>query len=71
MADWQKSLGSAQTTVKFSLTNDELEKLISKQKLENTSGLFIHPAIDATFSFYIGTAILTTMTVSWTRERIL
>src|SRR5699024_3814154 len=33
MADWQKSLGSAQTTVKFSLTNDELEKLISKQKL--------------------------------------
>lgn len=31
MADWQKSLGSAQTTVKFSLTNDELEKLISKQ----------------------------------------
>ena len=51
MADWQKSLGSAQTTVKFSLTNDELEKLISKQKLENTSGLFIHPAIDATFSF--------------------
>lgn len=51
LPEWQQASGSAKTTVKFSLTSDELDQLAAKRKLSQTNGVFSHPVIDPTFSF--------------------
>lgn len=50
LAEWQMATQTSQTTVKFTLSNDEINRLVEKRQLEQTTGIFMHPIIDPTFS---------------------
>ncbi len=51
LAEWQQIAGSTNATAKFSLTTDEIDSLVAKRKLPQSTGVFTHPVIDPTFTF--------------------
>ncbi|MBO1298750.1 MULTISPECIES: CAP-associated domain-containing protein [unclassified Enterococcus] len=53
LAEWEMASQTAQTTVRFTLSNDEINRLVEKRQLDQTTGIFMHPIIDPTFSFLL------------------
>lgn len=51
LVEWKRTLGSAKTTTKFTLSKDELIQLTGKSKIQHTNGVFTNPVIDPTFTF--------------------